>query len=157
MARGKHAEKSVRQTINKLETNLQEVKSRLAVTVDELTKARKELQRLHALENVFNENSDVLRQLNEARSSVEALSTENELYRQKLTHYIEVLSVDQNLEFSREILGDMAEFGLLLEAFKGGRDHKRLAKNRNSLIKGLNEKTYIEQFARSRGVHVGGK
>lgn len=159
MARGKHADKSVRQTIDKLETNLQEVKSRLAVTVDELTKARKELQRLHALENVFNENSDVLRQLNEARSSVEVLSTENELYREKLAHYIEVMSADENLKFSREILGDMAEFGILEKGFRGGREHRRFAKSRNSLIKGFNLNKQIDELSRGVGrtVSAGGK
>jgi GTP1/Obg family GTP-binding protein len=157
MARGKHAEKSVRQTIDKLRAELDESNGLLAITADELAKVRKELKRFRALENVFDENSDVLRQLNEARNAVEVLSTENELYREKLKHYLEVMSAEDNLKFSREILGDMADFGLMEKEFKGGREHRRRARNRNSLIKGLNENKQIEEFGRSRGVNVGGK
>jgi hypothetical protein len=154
MARGKHAEKSVRESINNLKIEVENGRKQLAIKSKELAKASKELDRFRALENVFSENSDALRQLNDARIAVEILSTENALYREKLAHYIEVMSSDDNLKFSQEILGDMADFGLLAQTFNNNREHKRYAKNRNSLTKTQNRIKQINEFKKSRGALV---
>jgi hypothetical protein len=159
MARGKHAEKAVRQTIDKLKAELEETNGLLAVTADEWAKARKELKRFRAMETIYNENSDVLRELSEARKQVEVLASENELYRQKLAHYIEVMSADENLKFSQEILGDMANLGVLEKTFTNGREHRRFAKSRNSLTKGYNLRKTIDEISKGQGraVNTGGK
>lgn len=155
MVKGKYAEKSVQKTIDRLQNDLQKAKEVVDESKKELAKTRKELSRLRAMENVFLENVDVLRELKETEKKLQSMTTENIALQKKVTDYLDVF--DKNdFKVTHDVLADMTEAGLLADVFTDNREHKRNAKSGTALKKAFNRYNTAQQINKSRSTHLKG-
>lgn len=153
MARGKYGDRAINKNIYNLQETLKNTKAELSETKERLNKASRRLIHFESMEDIFNSRVDVLRENEQLENDLKKLSDENKALRDKLRHYAQVMTSEANaeLKFSREMLADFAELGLLDDSFNNNREHKRIVKSGKNLKKQFALREQLDQVLKSRG------
>ena len=128
MAKGKHAARAEARNLERLDSQVQGLRTQLAKAKIELSVSRKEVTRLQAIEGVFDTTKNVIAELEVTKRELADVHGKNLVLNERLKRWAEVLIADRNKELmalNRDMWADLCELGYVHDEFKNSRASRR--------------------------------
>ena len=128
MTKGKHALRAEVRTFENLNLEIAKLKTNLSTGKASLSKARREVLRLTAIEAVFDQTKDLIAEVDGLKRELADVQGKNFVLNVRLTRWAEVLIADRNKELlalNRDMWADLCELGYVHDEFKFSRVARR--------------------------------